>query len=65
MHEASYAEIAARMGMRDKAVALRLSRGKRLLRHVLITDFRQDAAAYGFLGGDTDGWQRPGCQPTP
>lgn len=56
--DSPYAEIAARLGVSEKAVSMRLARGKLLLRRILMTDLRQDAAPYG-LGGPTDGasWQ--------
>jgi RNA polymerase sigma factor (sigma-70 family) len=50
------AEIAARLGMSEGAVAVRLHRGKLTLRRLLVTDFREDAMAYGFVAGEPDGW---------
>lgn len=41
------AEIAARVGLSETAVAVRLHRGKRAMRRLLATDLRADAAAYG------------------
>lgn len=58
IQESPHAEIAARLGVSDKAVSMRLSRGKVLLRHVLTTELRPEAAAYG-LGHapEIGGWQ--------
>lgn len=47
IHESPHAEIAARLGISDKAVSMRLSRGKLLLHRALATDLKDAAAAYG------------------
>jgi RNA polymerase sigma-70 factor (ECF subfamily) len=50
------AEIAARVGLSETAVAVRLHRGKRAIRRLLATDLRADAAAYGLVEqGETAG----------
>lgn len=51
-----HAEIAARLGTTEGAVAVRLHRGKLALRRLLETDLRADAAAYGLVDGEPDGW---------
>lgn len=58
IHESPHAEIAATLGTSEKAVSMRLMRGKLLLRRLLTTQFRPDAAAYGLLPPTAaDGWQ--------
>ena len=64
--ESPIAEIAARLTLSEGAVAKRLERGKVLLRRVLATDLRTEAAAFGFRQDDPDGWRQtriwcPGC----
>jgi RNA polymerase sigma-70 factor (ECF subfamily) len=49
-------EIAARLGMTENAIAVRLHRGRRTLRQLLANDLRQDIAAYGFATPNMDGW---------
>src|SRR5690348_11793907 len=51
------AEVAARLGMSEGAVAARLHRGKLTLRRILATDLRADAASYGLVSPDGDTWQ--------
>ncbi|HUY78104.1 MAG TPA: RNA polymerase sigma factor [Ktedonobacterales bacterium] len=57
------AEIAARLGLSEGALRVRLSRGKVALRHALTTDLRDEADALGLRlpTGDgvtaTDGWR--------
>lgn len=46
------AEVAARLGLSEGAVAVRLHRGKLALRRVLVTDLRREAAEYGVPVGD-------------
>lgn len=58
--ESSHAEIAARLGLSENVVAVRLHRGKLAFRRVLETNLRADAAVYGLCDAATDGWQ-----PTP
>lgn len=55
MNERSQAEVAARLGVSENVVAVRLHRGKSALREALLTSFPEEAAAYG-LSGET-GWQ--------
>jgi RNA polymerase sigma factor (sigma-70 family) len=60
------AEIAARLGLTENAIAVRLHRGRRALRQLLAGDLRQDAAEYGLTTLDTDGRSEtriwcPGC----
>jgi RNA polymerase sigma-70 factor (ECF subfamily) len=49
-------EIAARLGMTENAIAVRLHRGRRALRELLANDLRQDIAEYGFAIPSADGW---------
>jgi RNA polymerase sigma-70 factor (ECF subfamily) len=49
-------EIAARLGLTENAIAVRLHRGRRALRQLLANDLREDIAAYGFIVPSTDGW---------
>ncbi len=60
-----HAEIAARLGISEGAVAVRLHRGKLALRRVLTSSLRDEAAAYGMIS-DTESWEEtriwcPGC----
>lgn len=57
--DSSYAAIAARLGVSEKAVSMRLARGKLLLRRALATDLRAEAEAYGLApaAGDADDWR--------
>jgi RNA polymerase sigma-70 factor (ECF subfamily) len=57
IEEAPQAAIAARLGVSEGAVAVRLHRGKLALRHLLTTELREDAAAYGLAGTDDGGWR--------
>jgi len=50
------AEIAARLGLTENAIAVRLHRGRRTLRQLLGNDLREDIAAYGFVAANADGW---------
>ena len=50
------AEIAARLGLTENAIAVRLHRGRRALRELLANDLRQDIAEYGFVAANADGW---------
>jgi RNA polymerase sigma factor (sigma-70 family) len=50
------AEIAARLGLTENAIAVRLHRGRRALRQLLAEDLRQDIAEYGFIVPSTGGW---------
>lgn len=51
------AEVAARLGMTEGAVAMRLQRGKLALRRLLATDFRLEAEAYGVIWPSSEDWQ--------
>ena len=58
VEERPYAEIAARLGLSDDAVSMRLTRGKLALRRILVTDLAVKAAAYGLRCPDEGtGWQ--------
>ncbi len=52
-----HAEIAARLGLSEGAVKMRLKRGTLALRHVLTTDLREEAVAYGLAASDDGGWR--------
>ncbi len=49
-------EIAARLGLTENAIAVRLHRGRRALRQLLAEDLREDIAEYGFIVPSADGW---------
>jgi hypothetical protein len=49
VHESPRAEIAARLGLSEDAVSMRLSRGKLVLRAALASQLREDAFAYGLV----------------
>jgi RNA polymerase sigma-70 factor (ECF subfamily) len=49
-------EIAARLGLTENAIAVRLHRGRRALRELLANDLREDIAEYGFVAPNVDGW---------
>ena len=51
------AEVAARLGLTEGAVAMRLQRGKLALRRLLTTDFRPEAEAYGVVWPSSEVWQ--------
>lgn len=51
------AELAARLGISEGAVAVRIHRGKLALRRALVTQFPAEAAAYGLTGPESDGWR--------
>jgi RNA polymerase sigma factor (sigma-70 family) len=55
MEESPQAEIAARLGMSENAVELRLRRGRLALRRVLTTDLIHEVAPYGFV--EVGSWQ--------
>jgi RNA polymerase sigma-70 factor (ECF subfamily) len=56
VEESPQAEVAARLGLSEGAVAMRLQRGKLALRRVLATEFSQEAAAYGLVDEDAQEW---------
>ncbi|HEX5156917.1 MAG TPA: sigma-70 family RNA polymerase sigma factor [Ktedonobacterales bacterium] len=49
--------IAARHGLSDATLSVRLHRGKRMLRQLLATTLREEALAYGLLPVTDVGWQ--------
>ncbi len=55
--ESPLAEVAARLGLTEGAVAKRVERGKLLLRRLLIADLPDVAATYGLAAPLCDGWQ--------
>jgi RNA polymerase sigma factor (sigma-70 family) len=55
--ESPHADIAARLGVSEDAVSMRLSRGKLVLRRLLASDLRDEAAAHGLLD-DTSEWRK-------
>jgi len=58
IRESPHAEIAARLRTSEKAVSMRLARGKLLLRRVLVTELRAEAATYGLgAASEIGGWQ--------
>lgn len=58
VHESTHAEIAARLGLSDDAVAMRLTRGKVVLRRLLESDLRAEAAPHGLVDAKDDGWRQ-------
>lgn len=57
IHGTPQAEIAARLGLSEGAIEARLHRGKLVLRHVLTTELREEAAAHGVGPLATTAWQ--------
>jgi RNA polymerase sigma factor (sigma-70 family) len=57
VEEAPLNDIAVRLGMSEGAVAMRLQRGRLQLRKVLVTDLRDEAAAFGLGSAVVDDWQ--------
>ena len=56
--ESPHAEIAARLGLSEQAVSMRLVRGRLQLRRLFATTLRHEAAAYGLVSPAAhDGWQ--------
>ena len=51
------AEVAARLGLSERAVSMRLQRGKLALKRILTTDLQDDAIAHGLVEPDAAGWQ--------
>lgn len=60
IEELPQVELAARCGIRPGALAVRLHRGKLALRNILLTQFPNEAAAYGFVIGPDEGWKKTG-----
>jgi RNA polymerase sigma-70 factor (ECF subfamily) len=54
VEEMPRAEIAARLGVGEGAVAVRLHRGRLALRRILTTDLKAEAAALGLVDGESD-----------
>lgn len=57
VRESPHAEIARRLGLAEGLVAKRIERGRLKLKRILATDFIREAAAYGLVCSDPDGWQ--------
>ena len=57
VHESSLAEVAARVGASEGAVAVTLHRGKAALRRLLSTDLCEQATRYGVMLPGSSGWQ--------
>ncbi len=55
VHESPHAEIGERLGLSEDAVSMRLARGKVVLRRLLASELREEAAAYGLA--DDDLWR--------
>jgi RNA polymerase sigma-70 factor (ECF subfamily) len=55
--ESSYAETAANLGISEALVGVRLHRGKLALQRLLISDFGEEAAVYGLVDPNDDGWR--------
>ena len=64
VQEASHAELASWLGISGKAVSMRISRGKLLVKHLLHTQLRDEAVAFGLVAASTTDWQptRIWCQ---
>ena len=54
MEETPRAEMAARLGVAEGAVAVRLHRGRLALRRILTTDLKAEAAALGLVDGEVE-----------
>ena len=54
VHESPHAEIAARLGLSEDAVSMRLTRGKVVLRRVLASDLAREAVAFGLVAADEE-----------
>jgi RNA polymerase sigma factor (sigma-70 family) len=57
VEESPQAEVAARLGVSEGAVAVRLQRGKLALRRVLAGELRAEAADFGMFAPGPAGWQ--------
>jgi RNA polymerase sigma-70 factor (ECF subfamily) len=58
VRQSPHAEIAARLGLSENAVAVRVHRGKLALRQVLMTRFQDAAVAYGLVEPEMEQWQK-------
>ena len=56
IEESPQAELAARTGLSTSAVGVRLHRGKLALRKTLLSEFREDAVAYGLVSPTDADW---------
>jgi RNA polymerase sigma-70 factor (ECF subfamily) len=56
--ESPLAEIAARLGLTAGATAARLHRGKLALRRLFTTTLRAEAASYGLVSTEDEGWRQ-------
>ncbi len=56
VRDSPHAEIARRLGLSEGAVTMRVQRGKLLLRRILTTRFRQQAAAFGLIDAAEPEW---------
>lgn len=57
VEESPHAEIAARLGLREPAVAKRLERGRQALQRLLKTELRQESIDYGLIPTDANDGQ--------
>jgi RNA polymerase sigma factor (sigma-70 family) len=57
VEETPVAQVAARLGLSEGAVAVRLHRGRLALRRALATDLRGEAAAYGLADEQNQQWR--------
>lgn len=57
VHETPMSELAARLGMSQGAVQMRVQRGKLALHRALTTDYSADAVAFGLIDNSEAGWQ--------
>jgi RNA polymerase sigma factor (sigma-70 family) len=57
VEESPHAEIAARLGLSENAVAVRVHRGKLAFRRVLANELRAEAVAYGLLDSESATWE--------
>src|SRR5215212_2604060 len=57
IEESPHAEIAARLGLSENAVAVRIHRGKLAFRRVLANELRAEALAYGLLDSESATWE--------
>ena len=55
--ELSHADLAERLGTSADAVSMRVTRGRRRLRHLLETEFAADTLAEGWAHRETIGWR--------
>ncbi|HEV2126635.1 MAG TPA: RNA polymerase sigma factor, partial [Chloroflexota bacterium] len=57
VEESPRTQTALRLGLSEGAVAMKLQRGKRALRHLLATKFRHEALSFGLIDGAAEEWQ--------